>query len=150
MNLKKRSKWYEKTMSKRHSGIIDSLRCIASDYNSNVIVRRLVKSSGFFEKNGRKLVLSNAWKADEHTIADFISTFFHELAHQCNYDNYKYPQYHRYNNSKRRAFKLTAWRAELYTDKVAKVLMAVYFPDIPYQQSYTEDRKDWFNKYWGW
>jgi hypothetical protein len=76
-----------------------------------------------------------------------FSTFFHELAHITNMDIGKYPLFHNphlvQNEKNNMELKRTAWRAELYTEKIGKILMKYYIPDLTYIPWYTKNPPKW-------
>lgn len=76
-------------------------------------------------------------------VDEVFSVFFHELAHIRNKQTKKFKIFHYYDPI---YFNLKEWnhffkvmgRAELYTEKVGKELMSIFFPKINYVHSYTK------------
>jgi predicted transcriptional regulator YdeE len=65
-------------------------------------------------------------------IIEYVSWFFHELAHLINTVNGKYINYHLGNKN----YRFTAVKAEKYTDKVGEKLMKLWLPEYKYIKSY--------------
>ena len=63
---------------------------------------------------------NTVWIDRNQTDDAFITTVFHELQHILNYRNKVYYEFHKYENKK--LVKKYALRAEVYTDKQAKML----------------------------
>lgn len=104
---------------------------------NNGVKLRLKKnySGGFYSPFNRTIIIGIAGN-----IEWTASVFFHELAHVINYDNKKFPIYHsikELNKSKPSTnFLRTAYRAEVYTEKVGKFLMKKYYSNLKYKVSY--------------
>lgn len=77
-----------------------------------------------------------------------ISTFCHELTHHINQVDGKYPIYHQtpgysWKTVRHMSPEWTinyAYRAEMYTDRNAKKLCALWFPGVKYHGFYMGDR----------
>ena len=81
----------------------------------------------------------------DHTAAQLISIFFHELGHHVDYHAGLYPSYYRDTPLYRQ--RRIALRAERHADAVGKKLCRKYFPKVKYQKSYhTEDDIDFLNE----
>jgi hypothetical protein len=90
--------------------------------------------------------------AQDLSIRDFLSTAFHEIAHVLNFRDRKFVTYHSYSKrpSKRdlRNWIRTGLRAERYTEKRGRKLMARYFRGIPYKDTYWgENEIEWFHQH---
>jgi len=83
------------------------------------------------------------------TKQDFVSIVLHEFAHFLNSQNNKYGPYHkilekkRWTPEERELVIRTAYKAEKYTDMIARKLMKVLYPDIKYIGGYDETHKKW-------
>lgn len=149
-NTTKRFPWHKKIMSWREKHLIRFMKDTAQEYGLRLIFRYRQSPGGTWDKNNKLITLSSDWKYRRTTISDIISIFFHELAHQVNWQEGRYWVYHHdgYENDLR--FKLTAWKAERYTDKIGRLLMKSYVPGIRYRPAYCKSDKTWFRKWWGW
>lgn len=77
---------------------------------------------------------------------EIITAFCHELAHFVNRVDGKYPIFHEHFHNIFEFFETPiqavsyAHRAEVYTDKIGKKLCALWFPDVEYQDRYSDPR----------
>ena len=138
-----------------------SLRTIARYYGCNIRFTNDSKNEGKWDVYSRRInVPTFCFRNSQFQTENIISTFFHEIAHQWNYDNNKFPIYHSKIILKKniRALKSTAWRAEVYTDKIGRDLMKIYFPTLKYYPSYggiedtpkaRKDFKEWVDSWIG-
>lgn len=76
---------------------------------------------------------------------NIYSNFFHEMVHVLNYQEGYYPAYHnpKANLTKKQELmkKRTALRAEMFTDKRAKMLMKSFFPKLKFSYHYRNNKK---------
>ena len=118
-----------------------AFQLIASFYGCEV---RFVKHSdgGFWYGDWLEMGISHS------SVALAVSIFCHELAHFHNWKTGKFPQYHNiYNHKQRyRGFKnldilaREALKAELYTEKIGKVICQEWFPSIKYVKTYKNNQ----------
>ncbi len=79
---------------------------------------------------------------------EIISAFCHELGHYINFLDEKYYNYHSNYKGKYFGFKTVnraaryALKAEIYTDKVGKLLCEQWFPGVKYQRWYYNNEKN--------
>jgi len=123
-----------------HRKLKNYMVSIAKLYGARVIFEEGM--TGTAELDGRIRVGTGGSKAY------FISTFCHELGHHVNQIDGKYPIYHAGPNSRAwsKVEKMSlewriayAYRAEAYTDKVAKKLCATWFPGVKFSGYYNGD-----------
>lgn len=130
----------------KRKDLIKRLRQIGRQYRTKVRFVEL-EAGGTVYRKPRLILIAKNWCRTNTKIANI---FFHELAHLINADTNKYPIYHKalYSHTHKK-FKATAWRAEKYTDKVAKKIQKEYFPKLSYS-GYRKSDRPWFDSYWGW
>lgn len=121
--------------------LMASFRTITNAMDVKIILSKSIDYSGTWDSEKRQIILAHPLRGRAYMPTHgFISTFFHELVHQINYDVGKYPIFHHtitfYKIKPRLGFRLTAFKAERYTDKQAKKLMAFYFPSVPFRWGY--------------
>lgn len=87
------------------------------------------------------LVFLNLKRLDNQYLTKnkIYSLFFHEIAHLVVKQENKFPAFNiQYIKTEDQvlAYKITALRAELYTDKLGENLMKSFFPEIKYVRNY--------------
>lgn len=131
---------------------IEDLNCLkdlAKDYGYDLIIDPEGNFSGRCNFKFKYIMLGLEYLKDL-PLNHVLSVFFHELGHAHNQINGIYPEYHSDMSRHETIVKETALEAEIYTDKVGKELMAIYFPNIPYHSFYDKNSQEWLNEYYGW
>lgn len=130
--------------------VLGTLRSIAKNYDIKVQYVKSGNFGGYADPHKRIICIRTSG-----SVRDIISIFFHELAHFHNIETGRFPVFHNrhaWNSKNKRpvGFFQTAWRAEVYTDKVGAQLQSKFF-DIPFKAGYkdTSWRREWFNNWIG-
>jgi hypothetical protein len=142
-------KWYQSKQYLDYT--LKTCKNVALAYNSTLTTKEMPDFAGQACMSTRIITVndvSGGNNQEQMTEQEFMSIFFHELAHIVNCDNKKFPVYHDPNNKyvDTPAYYRTAWRAELYTDTVGKKLMHEFFPGIEYLPAYKKEDREAF--YW--
>ena len=147
--------WYKASVT-RNSNVVqaarDLLRTLGIKYT---LVWEQKKYGGYAMCIYNRVIVTLIDRKTEKAkpIQQFLSAVCHEAAHILNHRSKKYFLYHNYNPNKKRTkaeariLLKTAWKAERYTDKVAKGLMKDFFPFIPYIIGYrkTPEILKWYD-----
>lgn len=146
-------KFYDELITKDHEALT-SVRAILRSYGIQYRVRwGSTVCSAHPSWNGHGFIYLGFHRdSSKNTVRDFLSTVFHELAHIQAYQMGKYVHYHGPRPLEDVEVNIlairTAIRAEKYVDRLARKLMKIYFPDIPYKIGYNQREIEWFRENW--
>ena len=116
------------------------LRQVAKSYKIEITFSKNIKPSGYANMETEHIGINNRL-----SIRETFSTVFHEICHILNKREGKYPIFHNPKSWKNNGFSpyflSTSHRAELFTEKRAKLLMKKSFPKIKYAMSYFNTKK---------
>lgn len=128
---------------------LNSLKDLSKDYGYDLIVDPYGNFSGRCNFESKYIMLGFRYLKDL-PLNIGLSVFFHELAHAHNQIHGIYPEYHSDMSRSETIVRKTALEAEIYTDKIGKKLMSIYFPGIKYHAFYTSNDQKYLDHYYGW
>lgn len=126
----------------------EELRKIARLYGVRVRFYKGGDGSGTAHLAKRYVTVS----MNDVTMEYIAGVVFHEIAHLVNKDTCKFPIYHSPREWNKRkptaAFLRTAFRAEMYTEKIGKRLMKIHMPWLKFKYAYGDkESKQWLKNY---
>lgn len=113
------------------------------DYHEIKLIHCRSKKFGGCADGGNRIIRIS--RVGNKTKRQYISTFFHELGHIYCHDNDIFPVYHNKKFDKygwqnleklKKAYKLTAWKAEKFVDSWAEKEMKKYYPKMKFIPGY--------------
>jgi len=113
---------------------------LAAEYGASVEVKDFEGSAWGYVR-GHRIVLKPKYAKDPDTL---IGMVMHECGHIHCMNNGLWQAYH--NPRNKRAFRLTAWKAEKWIDRWAKAQLRKRFPGVKYKNGYTKSDYGWFKR----
>jgi hypothetical protein len=119
-------------------------RRLAREYDAIVKIVPKIQGNawGYVILKDRKIILSSEKINNDPSI--LFGLIFHECGHLHCIDKGIWPAYHATTKINLKAFRLTAWKAELWIDRWAKKKLKQYNSSLKYKNGYDKSDKAWF------